>query len=543
MSLSLNFLRPAGQAVICLLIFFIMSLAGRSQSPPGLGLQIENSDVWLNVTGQVGTVCTIQYTTNLASLNGWLTLTNFLLSNSPSAMFGPLQLDEPFCAYRAFLDASPTNTVATNVFYVDNAGSDNNSGLMGSPFKTVAKGVSVLGPGKTLKLASGQTFSVTNLVVSASGTPGSPVLVTTTGADKATLISTNSSGIVLTNNSWLTINNLKIVGNTNWIEKQEKFYDYGIGHWGVVYYNGTTGSISHVTVQNCEVLLFDVGISCVAWSVVGINDFTVVSNSVHDIADDGIFVWAYNEGKQYVSITNPVVAFNVVSNCYGNSNEVSGVAIALGMSQNGLVFSNTVHDGGMRTTSASGGGAGGIVVVFSDGATVSHNEAYRFFAQSGNNVDGIGIDLDLQCSNCRVESNYAHDNEGCGYYLFSAYGGNTFCFNVGINNGVKNGTQQPYEFYSNGTGHTNTLVYNNTFISSIANHPAIRLDQPLPGTSYFLNNIFVVSNAVSCISVADDRGLHFSGNDYYQIDGGTPQFNWAGNNYSSLASFRSGTGQ
>jgi len=63
-----------------------LSPAVRSESPPGLDLQVIGGVAQLNLTGTTGAVCQVQYLNTIAASNNWVCLTNFLLLTSPCAV-------------------------------------------------------------------------------------------------------------------------------------------------------------------------------------------------------------------------------------------------------------------------------------------------------------------------------------------------------------------------------------------------------------------------------------------------------------------------
>jgi formylglycine-generating enzyme required for sulfatase activity len=79
-----------------------------AQSQPGLSLQITGGFPRLTITGDVGLPCSVQYSTNLAGLNNWFTLTNFTLLASPTLVSDLATAPTNFRAYRVAI-AVPTN--------------------------------------------------------------------------------------------------------------------------------------------------------------------------------------------------------------------------------------------------------------------------------------------------------------------------------------------------------------------------------------------------------------------------------------------------
>jgi formylglycine-generating enzyme required for sulfatase activity len=121
----------------------VVGVAGaQGQTNLGLSLQMYAG---LNITGQVGTACTIQSVTNLAQTSGWVTLTNFTLQTNPHLWVDISGSATELRFYRALTEsqaltnmalipaenftmgdnldgdtaAQPTHTVYVSAFYMD----------------------------------------------------------------------------------------------------------------------------------------------------------------------------------------------------------------------------------------------------------------------------------------------------------------------------------------------------------------------------------------------------------------------------------------
>jgi formylglycine-generating enzyme required for sulfatase activity len=79
-----------------------------AQSPPVLSLQVTGSVATINVTGDLGSPCTLQSATNLSFAATWLTLSNFTLLSSPSFVTDPARATNQQRFYRVVVIA-PTN--------------------------------------------------------------------------------------------------------------------------------------------------------------------------------------------------------------------------------------------------------------------------------------------------------------------------------------------------------------------------------------------------------------------------------------------------
>ena len=79
-----------------------------AQSPPVLFLQVTGAIPVVQVTGDLGTACTLQFSTNLSAGGAWQSLSNFTLLNSPASVLDPSRATNQQRFYRVMLVA-PTN--------------------------------------------------------------------------------------------------------------------------------------------------------------------------------------------------------------------------------------------------------------------------------------------------------------------------------------------------------------------------------------------------------------------------------------------------
>ena len=138
-------------------------------------------------------------------------------------------------------------------YYVDNAGSDADTGLVGHAWQTIAKmtaNAALFAPGTVIKFTSGQTFSG-NLVFSSSGTLASPILLTSTSTAKAILSAGTGTGLDLANCGYVTVRNLDFSGTTT--TAQGVFANSS--SWGILIHSttSTTGPtwLNNVWIDNC----------------------------------------------------------------------------------------------------------------------------------------------------------------------------------------------------------------------------------------------------------------------------------------------------
>jgi formylglycine-generating enzyme len=89
----------------------LLAWESQAQTPPTLGVQVVGGMVRLRIAGEVGSICTIQSTTNLSGTSDWQFVTNLVpLLSSPSLMTDPSALTARRF-YRAYAQRAPSNLV------------------------------------------------------------------------------------------------------------------------------------------------------------------------------------------------------------------------------------------------------------------------------------------------------------------------------------------------------------------------------------------------------------------------------------------------
>ncbi len=106
----------------------LLAWAGQAQSPPLLSVQMSNGSVRLNITGDVGSVCTIQWASNLYGTTNWQFLTNLNPLPSSPYLVADTNVVSALRFYRAFAQQVPTNAVMTNMVWISPG-----TFVMGSP--------------------------------------------------------------------------------------------------------------------------------------------------------------------------------------------------------------------------------------------------------------------------------------------------------------------------------------------------------------------------------------------------------------------------
>lgn len=434
-------------------------------------------------------------------------------------------------------------------YYVDPAGSDRAAGTApGAAWKTLARlARQALKPGDRVVLTSGASFTgPLTLGPSSSGTRANPVVITTSGAARATIAATRD-GIAATDNAGYVITNLRVLA-LNPTSNQ------GIG----VHFHSTVaapGRYDGVSLRDIEVAGFlNGGVIFEADDFHGYQNVSLTNVSAHDDGDIGIkFAGRYvqaNEGDlpyshANVRVTNSTTYRNRVNPATGVN---TGSGILLGQVSGGVVEYCTAYANGGRGVNSNGGPIG-IWTYDSTHITIQHNKAWDNRTSNAN--DGGGFDLDGGVSNSIIQYNYSHGNDGAGYLLTQfatarPFRDNLVRWNVSENDGRNNGYASFLSFADAGTAIETTIFANNTAYMGQAMQPTSGVRFFDGAGTYkgvaFRNNILVVQRGVALLEMPVTAGIAFQGNLYWTY-GGPITFRWGGKTYTSFADWRAATGQ
>jgi hypothetical protein len=440
---------------------------------------------------------------------------------------------------------------ANTTYFVSPTGSDSNNGLSAAaPWQTITKvNASSFVAGNSILFQGGQTFSGT-ITAPSGGTSANPVTIGSYGSGVATISSGTGNCITAQTLDGWAVNGLKCQGNGTSSTVDGVYVDNG----------NSSGTLSNgITLNNIEVAGYGRnGIQVSGQSGAGFAHVTVSNCSVHGNtfgatnvgANAGIFVIGTFPTSAPHSDIN-VKNCQIFSNPGLTSTDTIGNGMFYGGVTSGLIDHNIIHDNG--ASAVSGSGPSGNLLGYSHNVTIQFNEVYN--TKSGNTIDGDGIDLDIGSANNLVQYNWVHDNLAVGLFAFQsssvgapAWTGNTYRYNITQNNGTAGtqGLNGEFFIWAGGAAVTNLSVYGNTFFESDFGQSTPILasggGSAVGGT--FANNIldlFLV-NGISFLNIDPHGGtFNVTGNAY--IHNTTTNFTWAGTTYSSLAAFRTGSGQ
>jgi hypothetical protein len=432
-------------------------------------------------------------------------------------------------------------------YYVSPSGNDSNSGTSPTEaWETIDKVNSEdFGAGDAIYFEGGEVFNGSLYFdVSDNGTAGNPVTVGSYGAGRATISSGYSEGFFGYDCEGFEVKDLNFVG----IGRTEN------GNSGIYFYSDLSGASrpEHIYIDNVEVSGYKwTGINIWATGgLAGFKDVRITNAVVHDNGDKGICVGGWPPPASGWGIEDVYVGDCKVYDNPGvpGASPHTGNGILLHNIETGVIEYCEAYNNGWLDISGGGGPIG--IWAF------DCNNIVIQFCESGHNrtgpgtVDGGGFDFDGGAMNSVLQYNYSHDNYGAGY-LICQYGGarayaNNICrYNISENDGTRNG-YGAVTLYSTGSsgGVQDTLVYNNSlYAGAETTGPAIDCRSGgIYNTSIF-NNIITTVAGKEVVSVGDvSGGWSFNGNCYWTY-GDNIEIYWSGTRYSSLASWRTATGQ
>jgi len=435
-------------------------------------------------------------------------------------------------------------------YFISAAGNDANDGLsIGSAWKTIDKvNAFPFQPGDQILFEGGASFKGTIIFNQThSGRQNEPVVISSYGTDKATILAGYGDGIKIFDAEYIEVRNIAVKGDG-------------------IYKNDGQGI--HVHSQRSDKMLHGIVIDKVAvtgfyWGGIGVGaspeatkgfyNLRITNSEVFENGFVGIQTWgAWNDdlGMTAFNHYGLYIGYTKCYNNYGISNytyDWSGSGILMAGVEKGLIEYCEAYNNG-KDNGCNTGGPVGIWLANAKNCVIQYCESYN--NKSGKSKDGGGFDIDGGSQDCIVQYNFSHDNEGPGYALFewgnnNPFTGNIIRYNISQNDARKNG-YGALTFWGADASHKilNSEVYNNSIYVSNTG-----LVNGTPSAVKFMgthmkglkirNNIFYVTEGVRMIyssSTFDTTVAHFQNNNYYDTTG-LPSFYFR-YNYPSLSSWK-----
>ena len=396
-----------------------------------------------------------------------------------------------------------------------------------------------------------------NLLITASGNAKAFITIGSYGTGPATILAGDSFGIRLLNCQYLNVHDLILAGSGVKPDGTTNNKEQGLD----IFSNAKEGAPwKSIYVDKLAVSGFRDGIALHTpigtQDVVGYDDVRISNCTVKECLVGGIYCWGSKRttGKPWGLpagagvFTNCILSGSTIHDIYGDpeGNPVICLPIQIFNATSFLVERCTIYDCGQAAKDLSQpGGVGGLVFLECEKSVAQFNECYRIATKL--KMDGCAFDIDGGCSNCILQYNYSHDNEGSGFQTGFMIGGglvrdNIIRYNISQNDAKKNpGASAGIMTWGVQSGY----VYNNTVYISAGidgKKPPAFLGNTFGGQNgvTVFNNIFVVAHDGDII-YSNARST-FRNNCYYRVKGDF-RVTYAGTGYTTLAAWQDATGQ
>lgn len=454
-------------------------------------------------------------------------------------------------------------------YFVAPAGNDANDGLTkATAWQTIAKvNATPIPAGYNVLFEGGQSFTG-NLVIDAGGSIFKNTIYGSYGYGKAIIVAGAGMAIDLSDQPYVTVQDLKGVGNGTTSDKH-----------GVLLQNNAS---DHGKIPGCRVERVDLwGFGRVGIAVFGNETYgaapvlsgyigTVVKDCVVDnctfnylgASTAGIMIFAdaaygarFNRANGHAAMPyahqNITVDGCTVKNCPGTAgfNNWNGSGIFIGQTHTAEVIRCGAYSNGSASTNPSGG-PGGIWSGDSYGIVTHYSVAISNRRAAG--LDGGGFNMDGGSVNCVIEYCYTQDNHGGAYMIFAyddpdymdpnANCTIRYCFSY--NDATTNLSSLFIQNDNTNGDFTGCVVHNCVIVQKGVNKTAVTNNGGTKGDADLLNNIFWVENGSKLISGGLNlTGVRYRGNMYYAPGASGTIIAWQGGTYTSVAAWRAASGQ
>jgi hypothetical protein len=444
----------------------------------------------------------------------------------------------------AILLFTPSLAFATD-YYVSPTGADARSGTSpDAAWQTIQRvNNQRLAAGDRVLFEGGQTFSG-NLYLDGgeSGSAAAPVVIGSYGTGRATIYAGDGTGILVLNASGIVVRDLYIVGSGSTTNAGSGIFFYVDLPGGVKLPYVRVDSVDAVRFGEAGVLVGSNGDNS------GFEDVRITRVIASDNRKQGIFVYSQTPNSHRNVYVGDCRAFR-------NSGQTglpfnSGNGITLSGVDLGVIERSVAHDNGWLSDAANG--PIGIWTYQSNNVVIQYNESYA--NKTGGTKDGGGFSLDNSTSNSVLQYNYTHDNTGAGLQLAhkpddAVHSGNVIRYNISQNDGRKNA----YAAIQLWGRIRNAEIYNNTvFVTYTGPARGVYIKNSSIETQdvqhvHIRNNIIITTNTTRLVEVTPTQldgaiDLRFENNAYFSTSA-TPRYTWGTVTYTSLAAWRTATGQ
>ena len=305
-------------------------------------------------------------------------------------------------------------------YYISAAGLDANDGTApNKAWQTIERAnKATLRPGDRILFEGGQRFSG-NLLITASGTKDAFIEIGSHGNGLASIHGSDSFGIRLLNCQYIKMHNLILTGSgvkpdgqtTN---KEQGLDIYSTAKEGKPWQSIYADKLQVSGFRDGIVLHTPIGTQ----DVVGYNDVRVTHCIIKECMFGGFYCWGSK--KTSGGTLNLPLGAGLFTNCYLGDCDIHDIyggayfcfPIQILNATSFLVERCTIHHCG-QAQKPDTAGIGGLVFLECDKSIAQFNECHHIVTRI--RYDGCAFDIDGGCSNCILQYNYSHDNEGSGY--------------------------------------------------------------------------------------------------------------------------------
>ena len=386
-----------------------------------------------------------------------------------------------------------TNVSAKNFYLSGSQGNDRMAGTSADqPWKSLQKlGQINFNPGDRILLKSGDTFTGAIHLENLQGAEGQEIVIGTYGGDARAIIhgKDTRAAIFILNPSYVRIENLEVTNPGD--------------QYGILMEARSAGELQNVTLANLDVHdVFDEAFERtntpktrggIVFKVEGDDkpswwDGIVIENSVvHDLGSCGISIgsdYKVNKDPESDEKRYPILGVRIRNNII---HDIVRDGAIIRQCKGAIIENNEVYRTGLTSVS------NGIWFYDSDSCIIQNNIGHH--CKAAHDKDGAPFSLDNHTTNCIIQYNYSHSNEGAGYMLFGhndTEHGNIIRHNISYND-VTNIASDGIGAIAIVSRVKDALVYDNVIIAGPATQSILghRDWDGLPVEVNYENNLFV----------------------------------------------------
>lgn len=328
--------------------------------------------------------------------------------------------------------------------YVSNLGDDKNNGLSeDKPIKTISKVNSLsIKPGDNILFKKGETFKGMISFTSLIGEDDNPITFASYGEGEKPIITNDYSSVInIEKGSNIVIRDLKVVGKNK--SRSETSTCYNIINF--TYSFVKNNKYKNIYICDNEVIgngvdsnLMGIGVTSLEdtykTSPTNILDNCIIRrNIVSNIGRSGIRSGGWLNRQP---INQNEGHLDKYSNFHFDNNivhDVGCIGVYVMNCTDSTINRNTIYNTGMYNVNQVMEGECGIMALCDVNCDIMFNEVYNCFDQK-TGFDAMGIDIDWNTSNIKVQYNYCHDNQGAGIGTMANQ--NSFILNNKIENNL-----------------------------------------------------------------------------------------------------------